>query len=328
MRNARPTLLHRAGRFCLEAYQSRTKTHIPVPELYFYDSDPDNKFCVQDKFCAPYMLMTYFDGCTATDLRAAKGLGLNFGNPEQDALFRQKMAMFQAELSMFQFDKIGSLRYNDQTGKLYIGRDQETGKGPWKSTTAYFNDIADHAANSAAHVDPQLLLKESFLNPFFFKLLIKESEDVDSRHGPFYLANLDFGPHNILVNEDFDILSVIDLDSVKAVPVEAVAQYPFLSDLINGPRINHTMELPELPRIGTDVLLFSFLQRQYCEIMKRAEDQLYGKKSPKYHLLTDALVAESTIIFTGLISFGYHRESLNALWQKKYTALQKSHKTR
>ena len=40
---------------------------------------------------------------------------------------------------------------------------------------------------------------------------------------PFRLTNRDFGPHNILVDGDFCVISVVDLDGVVAGPLEAMA---------------------------------------------------------------------------------------------------------
>lgn len=56
-----------------------------------------------------------------------------------------------------------------------------------------------------------------------------------STSGPFRLANRDFGAHNLLVNEEFDIVGVIDFEGVMAAPIEVVAQYPTLTELDRGP---------------------------------------------------------------------------------------------
>jgi hypothetical protein len=53
--------------------------------------------------------------------------------------------------------------------------------------------------------------------------------------GPFRLTNRDFGAHNLLVDDDFDIVVVIDFDGVMAAPLAAVAQYPALSFLDPDP---------------------------------------------------------------------------------------------
>jgi hypothetical protein len=56
------------------------------------------------------------------------------------------------------------------------------------------------------------------------------------RTGPFRLFNRDFGAHNILVDNDFNIVGIIDFDGVVASPLEAAAQYPVLSAMGLDPR--------------------------------------------------------------------------------------------
>lgn len=41
----------------------------------------------------------------------------------------------------------------------------------------------------------------------------------------YSLVHRDLGAHNVLVNEDFDIVGLIDLDSVMAAPPEVGAQF-------------------------------------------------------------------------------------------------------
>lgn len=118
----------------------KAKTPIPVPEVHSYCADPANDVG------APYILMDYIDGTVAAELRAAKEceLGL-YGAPDQDRKFRKDMAAIQATLSLFAFDRIGSLYQDDHTSEFFIGADIETGKGPWASFIDYYADLADHA---------------------------------------------------------------------------------------------------------------------------------------------------------------------------------------
>ncbi|KAL2433690.1 hypothetical protein ABEF94_009123 [Exophiala dermatitidis] len=58
--------------------------------------------------------------------------------------------------------------------------------------------------------------------------------DITSE-GSFKLTNRDFGAHNLLVNNDFEIIGVIDLDGVMAAPIDMVAQYSQLSGRAREP---------------------------------------------------------------------------------------------
>ena len=74
----------------------------------------------------------------------------------------------------------------------------------------------------------------SFAIPILFKHLISVYGQNSSR-GPFSLTNRDFGAHNLLVNDNFEIIGVIDFDGVMAAPIEVVAQYPSLTGLEREP---------------------------------------------------------------------------------------------
>jgi len=56
-----------------------------------------------------------------------------------------------------------------------------------------------------------------------------------SRGGLFSLINRDFGAYNLLVNDDFEIIGVIDFNGVMATLIEVVAQYPLLLGLEREP---------------------------------------------------------------------------------------------
>ncbi len=178
--------------------------------MHHYDLDLNNDIG------APYILMDYINGAAASELRRIKNCdrGL-FGTAEQDQKFRQQMAKIQVELSTFNFDRIGGLYQDEQSSEFFIGPELMTGKGPWTSPMDFYIDLADHAmAVCATETKPEVHEKTSFAVPVLFKELI--SYVYQSRQDPtgasFRLTNRDFGAHNLLVNDDFDIIGVIDFD--------------------------------------------------------------------------------------------------------------------
>ncbi|KAL2261415.1 hypothetical protein VTK26DRAFT_4210 [Humicola hyalothermophila] len=210
------------------------KSSIPVPKVFAYDTS------VQNQVGAPYILIEYIHGSTvASKLREAKSCAPQmFGTPEQDCKFREQMAHIQATLASFQFPQIGSLYHNEETGSFYLGSEPQTGKGPWTSSAAYYDDLVSHLLKSAAAHD-DLRQSQSFMVAAILNQLIRIHGGETA--GPFRLTNRDFGAHNILVNDDFDIVGVIDLDGVMAAPLEVVAQYPtltFLEGRASGGRRN------------------------------------------------------------------------------------------
>ena len=204
----------------------RLKTTVPVPKVHDYDSSSTNKFG------ARFIIMDYIDGLPASTLKQRTDCDVDlYGTPEQDIHFRKQMADIHAELANCVFDQIGSLLYDEQTG-FTIGPDVETGFGPWRSSLEYFNDIADHSFRTfLASIDDDRKLRwhRTCSLPLVFKQLTRIY--CTETNGPFHLINRDFGAHNLLVNEKFEIVGVIDFDSLMAAPVEMVAQFPRLTGL-------------------------------------------------------------------------------------------------
>ncbi|KAF4341380.1 hypothetical protein FBEOM_4729 [Fusarium beomiforme] len=111
--------------------------------------------------------------------------------------------------------------------EFFIGSELETGKGLWKFAIEYYNDRANHGLHVFIHHgSPDIHTTSSFAYPILCKHLMSLYSDSSSNKGRFSLANRDFGAHNLLVDDDFQIFGVIDFDGVMAAPVEVVAQYP------------------------------------------------------------------------------------------------------
>ncbi|KAI1299030.1 kinase-like domain-containing protein [Xylaria venustula] len=199
----------------------KSKSTIPVPEVFVYNQDPSNHVG------APYMLIEYIHGTTASKLGEIRSTTypVTYGTPEQDRKFRRQMAKIQAEVLMFQFPKIGSLYYDKDKDDFYIGREIETGRGPWTSSADYYRDLADVLMKEDAtryYRNPEK--EKYFCAPLLLSHLMSIHTKVNK--GPYNLINRDFGPHNVLVDNEFNIVGVIDFDGVFAAPPEAVAQYP------------------------------------------------------------------------------------------------------
>jgi hypothetical protein len=95
----------------------------------------------------------------------------------------------------------------------------------------YYTDLADHTLQvCVADAAPDVQTTFSFAISILFKHLISLC-GYNNRGCPFSLTNRDFGAHNLLVNDDFEIIGVIDFDGVMAAPIEVVTQYPSLTGL-------------------------------------------------------------------------------------------------
>ena len=284
----------------------RLNTKIPVPNIYLYDLDPKNKVG------APFMLMEYINGSTAMELRRRKECApFVFGTKEQDARFRQQMAKIQIDLARCRFDSIGSLSFSEKDNGFCIGPDIVTGLGPWKSSFAYYIDAAEHALKSSASKE-ELSSRPSFAVPLVFKDMVTRFCSDDT--GPFSLTNLDFGIHNILVDDNFSIIGVIDLDGIMAAPKEIVGQFPVLSGLQPpNPGITPSEPLAIEREEKEKPLLESYaaLLRVYAD-------------GPERQIFADITAIPHAIV-RSLREFEMHQDFVNDEWMDSFLYLLRKH---
>ncbi|KAL7928021.1 hypothetical protein V8C35DRAFT_285584 [Trichoderma chlorosporum] len=292
----------------------KAKTDLPVPKVHSYNTEQDNDVG------APYILMDYIHGNVASEMRLAKDCALGlYGTPEQDRSFRREMAMIQAVLATFTFDQIGSLYQDPVTEEFFVGPDIETDKGPWSHSSDYFADVAEHAlrvcVNNAA---PEVLTSASFALPVIFTDLMKRSggsnsHSSDDPTAPFCLTNRDLGPHNLLVDEEFHIVGVIDLDGIMAAPYEVAAQFPVLAGLDPEPP-GHVETMPAaLERIKrTEPLI-----REYNDMVKEIEE---CADSPE-RKIWNIMLSNGARVVQGLSQYKSHQKRVNDRWLDAYGRL-------
>lgn len=284
----------------------RLNTKIPVPNIYFYDPNPKNKVG------APLMLMEYIKGTPAMDLSERKECALDvFGTKEQDARLRQQMAHIQVALAQCRFDSIGSLQYNEEDKGFFIGPEIVTGLGPWKSSFAYYNEAAEHALKSTTSRH-ELCSRHSFAVPVVFLDLVTRYCSNDT--GPFSLTNRDFGFHNVLVDDNFSLVGVIDLDGIMAAPKEVVGQFPVLSGMEPPtPGIPTTNPLAIVREEKEKPLIESYaaLLREYAN-------------GPECHIFADIMTIPHALV-RGLTEFEAHQDFVNDKWMDSFLYLLRKH---
>ena len=252
--------------------------------------------------------MEYIHGTVAEELREMKGCApLLFGTPEQDQKFRKQMAMVQAQVMSCQFPKIGSLYYSEKTS-FYIGPDLETGQGPWTSSTDYYRDLAEHHLKRAATCSSGRRL--SFALPLLLNYLLGKLGEEPT--GPFRLVNRDFGSHNILVDENFSIVGIVDFDSVMAAPVEVVAQYPDLSGMDVQPPGHIEASALALERIkAVEPRLVD-----YKEWLTKFELEHVKSLGSDLTPIASRLRSTSALLFTGMAKYSALSGYQNDQWYK------------
>jgi hypothetical protein len=262
--------------------------------------------------------MDYINGNDATELRVAKNceVGL-FGTLHQDRQFRKQMARIQVTLSSFEFDRIGSLYQDGITSEFFIRPDAETGKGPWASSMDYYADLANHALQDCvANAGADVQTSWSLAFPVLFKHLISVYGHDSTSQRPFKLTNRDFGAHNLLVNNDFEIIGVIDLDGVMAAPIDMVAQYPQLSGLARKPPGHIETRPLAIDRISRTTPKLE----DYKSFVETTEAELdpNGKGEPT---IVNLLLSDAASIVQGLRCYASYQKFVNDKWMEAYSKL-------
>ncbi|KAH6973591.1 hypothetical protein BKA56DRAFT_676271 [Ilyonectria sp. MPI-CAGE-AT-0026] len=296
----------------------KAKTDIPVPEVHSYNTEQDNVVG------APYILMDYIHGNVAFEMRRAKDCdsGL-YGTPERDRSFRREMARIQAVLATFTFDQIGSLYQNPTTEEFFVGPDVVTDKGPWSNSSDYYADVAQHSLRVCVdNAEPEVLTSASFTLPVIFTNLMElcGGSDGNSSNGPaapFCLTNRDLGPQSLLVDEEFHIVGVIDLDVIMAAPYEIAAQFPLCAGLDPEP----PGHVETAPRSLEFIKRTETLIREYNGMVKEIEE---GANSPG-RKIWNVMLSNGARVVRGLSQYQRHNQFLNDMWIEAYTRLLSEH---
>lgn len=246
--------------------------------------------------------MDYIHGSVAMELRRQNECALSlFGTVEQDRHFREQLARIQAITSSFTFAEIGGLYYNEDTNDFYIGPELQTGLGPWKTSTAYYDDLTLHLMKSVS--DEALRKSPSFMLPTILSFLLRTHGE--EKNGPFRLINRDFGAHNILVNENFDIVGLLDFDGIMAAPLEAMAQYPLHCSMDRDPP-GYVSTFPAVMERIAHNLPFLHLYKEILTKIERDEGTTLQ--------LADRLGSLSASAYQGLQAYGQHQDFVNESW--------------
>jgi len=264
--------------------------------------------------------MSYVHGTSASELRELRNCDPSvFGTPEQDARFLRQMASIHVQLASLTFDQIGSLREShDNPGHFIIGSEIETGEGPWDTAEQYFSAVSRHRLQVAEHdADSEVRGSDSFRLPLKFCELMSLLQTHDA--GPYSLANRDFGAHNVLVDDDFNIVGLIDFDGVIAAPIELVAQTPLFTGL----------DRPIPGFVETNEFALKRLERtkgripQYSEFVRAAvvSDTEGAVGLADASGLADAMVSDAASVVQGMNAYGQHQAFVNDRWMAAYAML-------
>ncbi|CAG7928737.1 unnamed protein product [Penicillium olsonii] len=202
----------------------KEKTKIPVPSVHAVELDTENIVKAQ------FMLMDCLRGNAGIDL------GMEVPNFYKRCVF-SKMAEIQVYLSRIQLPRIGTILRQNEDGSFDQGPIPGIG-GPFETATEFFQAWATkvefgiseaklrEAAGSLA--DELSFSASSFLS--LVKTLARNLSVQDK--GPFPLCHGDFGHNNMVFDDEYNLLGVIDWEAAYAGPWEIFAEFPLTLSLL------------------------------------------------------------------------------------------------
>ncbi|ATY63939.1 hypothetical protein CCM_04382 [Cordyceps militaris CM01] len=206
----------------------RQNTDIRVPEVHGFNLDIDNRVG------SVFVLLEYIPGSTAEAVSRLYSPGADEGSipPQFRDKFWGQLAGIMARLAAVRLPKIGSIyRESSNLGAFATGPIAETLSGPYGSAAAFYRDfpqrLARRPANGSAAVDGQVAVLHGFARvaAASFASETDEEEEEESRGG-FGLANYGLDLNKVLVDAEFNILTVLDWGSVVALPEAALHRLP------------------------------------------------------------------------------------------------------
>ncbi|KAI1170884.1 kinase-like domain-containing protein [Nemania sp. FL0916] len=208
----------------------KERCECPVPEIFAYETDSNNSVGV------PYILMEFLPGNTAMD--SAGGYEVHGGRIPQvhRQRFYRSVAKCHAQFTALRFPKIGTV-FRNQKGEYDIGPFPNIG-GPFDCATSFYRAWAAHAKFPLGtglilemmKGGPAERVLQS-INEFPSRIMAAASWISSNDHGPFPLCHADFYHSNIVVDENFEVLGIIDWESACTLPLELVDFPCFLSTM-------------------------------------------------------------------------------------------------
>ncbi|KAG5293345.1 putative aminoglycoside phosphotransferase domain-containing protein [Histoplasma capsulatum G186AR] len=200
------------------------ETKIPVPQVHAFEGDPYSRVKTQ------FMLMD----C----LRGNVGMDLNMEIPsEHKTSVFTRLADIHIEMSTIQLPKIGTIAGINDDGSYRQGPIPGLG-GPFETAAEFFRAWSakvefglsqDQLKEAAGSFADELSASASS-----FKQLVNDlAGGLSIRNGgPFPLCHGDFGHNNIIFDDKYRLLGVIDWEGAFAGPWEISGEFPLTLSII------------------------------------------------------------------------------------------------
>ena len=204
----------------------RDATDLPLPRIFTYERDHTEW---ARKVGSSYMLIEGFYGNSLFDLHDDF---YEIPQKKQEKVLEQ-WTKFQALLATLTFADIGAIsQYSKSKGPLigHMATDEAGDIGPFSDAWEYHMAIAEGRVKNARKepsCDPDD--KYHLLGPVVHLDIVKNSSLFKSnRNGPFPLNHLDMGTQNLLMDDEYNIVAIIDWEMAQTAPWEInYYQWPF-----------------------------------------------------------------------------------------------------
>lgn len=210
----------------------RSRTTIPVPQVFDYSLSPDNPFGY------PYMLTEYLSGhpCQNTLARTVPS--------KYRPKVAEQLANVLFELQSLTFDRIG---------RLWTRGDGDIELIPPEAPNGASSSLLDTSLEffyAKREMENREIVQSSHPNDadwltacWVLKIALGHMILDDRRRGPFPLCHLDLHYGNLLFDNEFNLTGVLDWSNAQTAPMERLAvcpefiTFPALSDEENRPII-------------------------------------------------------------------------------------------
>lgn len=261
--------------------------------------------------CA-FSILEYVDGNTAEEVSRTYP-GEHEGIPAQfEEKFWRQVAKIMVQLASIRLPKIGSV-IRDGSGSFVVGPLVEAGSGPYDSAAEFYADyplaLSKSLGEQPASGQDELVQAFRFLAASFPSPVARVGDCSDNGFG---LANFDLNPNNFLVDREFNVLAVIDWDSVVSVPDAALYRFPFLMGV--------SCAVPGVVDSHPAVMKRERLGRRFAEVVEEVAREQAGNDSGSVnkwptHLLTKSgFFSKEAVAFRSLIYVKMRQDHVNNTW--------------
>ncbi|OAA56859.1 Protein kinase-like domain protein [Cordyceps fumosorosea ARSEF 2679] len=183
----------------------------------------------------------------------------------------------------------------------------ETGTGPHNTAAEFYADYPLALSRSLGEqpVSGQDELMQAFRS-------LAASFPSDGSGEGFGLANYDLNLNNILVDREFNVLTVIDWDFVVSVPDAALYRFPFLMGV--------SCAVPGVVDAHSKVIKQEQLRRRFAEVVEEVAQQQAGKdceganKLHKHLFTRSGFFSKEAVAFRSLIRVKMRQDWVNDTW--------------